>query len=599
MSHKKLITFLICAAASLSSYAQTDLCSGTELVAHDITPGASIPEALRQMIGTRTLTEQRRSQSSGVLRKARAIRQGYASHASSTIGPLLQSVRDQEEPYNLLCPYYIHSNGRVSTERCLSGCVATSIEQIMAYYKYPAALLDTLHGWETPNYVIDDLLPGTAFDWDHYLFDYRNGWTEEQGMAIALPTLAAGMAVKMHYGLGSSAASTYTAVDALRRAFGYGMVRWADRVLYPPARWHAMLRHELANGRPIAYVGNNMEMSGHAFNIDGIDEQGYYHVNWGYNGCYDGWYDLDWLSPWEPYEFDADGMAYGFFSNQGALFMHPSADASPLEADSLDIDNLGIEVVKAEIPRKPLTEGYTAVDFTFKNTGTDDVTYTYEVFTYLPTDTAIFYQADYAGIAALNIPAGQTRTQRAFLKFHATGERLLGISHDDVTIPLTMPVTVEAGKTADIGWENLSYDITAPDTNDSGATLTATFTVDATNLRSDAYGSAIILYCLYEEGHADEDLRHFQIIDLPASQTQRLSVAFTHLKPATRYHFILRSPWTIRLTEEFTTPAATAVSPLPHDAGQGRSHSFDISGTPWTRQHGGIMIRDGKKWLTQ
>ena len=45
---------------------------------------------------------------------ARCVRQGYVASSPTTVGPLLLSIRDQEEPYNLLCPYWTYEDSTVS-----------------------------------------------------------------------------------------------------------------------------------------------------------------------------------------------------------------------------------------------------------------------------------------------------------------------------------------------------------------------------------------------------------------------------------------------------------------------------------------------------
>ena len=162
-------------------FAQSDLCIDGHFLAYDIARTGDMPEALRALLQGRTLTMSSSSLRLQGKRKAWHVSQRQSGYKPiSPVAPLLQSIRDQEAPYNDLCPYWTYSDGHVSTERCLSGCVATAIEQVLAYYRYPEVLKDTLHGWETDNYTIPDMLPGTRFDWDHYLLDYRDGWTEVQ-----------------------------------------------------------------------------------------------------------------------------------------------------------------------------------------------------------------------------------------------------------------------------------------------------------------------------------------------------------------------------------------------------------------------------------
>ncbi|MBQ7495015.1 MAG: C10 family peptidase [Bacteroidaceae bacterium] len=593
----------------LVAYSQQSLLTEDGVLAHGITRTGVMPEALRQMLQGRSWQVVKGKDGAHRTYKSYKTYMTYKTDMPhETIGPLLQSIRAQEEPYNLLCPHWTDENGVTSEARCLSGCVATAIEQVMAYYRYPEALLDTLHGWSTDNYVIEDMLPGTRFDWDNYLLDYRGGWTEAQGLAIALPSLAAGMAVHMNYGLGSSGASVWRALEPLQRALGYGMVRYYDRVLYTPARWNAMLRHELEQGRPIVYAGHNMDLGGHAFNIDGIDTQGFYHVNWGYNGYYDGWYDLDLLDPWEPIDRPENGYISGFFCNQSALFMHPSPDAEPLEPDTLALDSLGVVLENVAFLRQPDVMGYVQADFDFVNTGKDSVTYTYEVMTWLPTDTAIFYQADYVGLAGLTLAPGERRTLRNYLRFYEKGERIMGISHDDVTIPFQMPVTVVQGQRAQLEWGEVTAQMTESD--EATGICSYRFTVPVSNQASGGYAADRVCYCLYADGMENEDTRHYTVLALPGGESETLEVTFTHLQPATHYTFLVRSPWLVRVQTDFTTPAPTAVAPLLHQMVNGKWQNgkwqngkwlngkwFDLQGRPAPSPTRGIIIQNGKKWL--
>lgn len=556
-------------------------------VAYGISRTGIMPEALQQLLrGREWQVTDETSKPSGTFKASKV--------PGMTIGPLLQSIRAQEEPYNLLCPQWTDEKGVTSEAHCLSGCVATAIEQVMAYYRYPEALIDTLFGWSTDHYVIEDMLPGTRFDWDNYLLDYRGDWTEEQGLAIALPSLAAGMAVHMNYGLGSSGASVWRALEPLQRALGYGMVRYYDRILYTPARWNAMLRHELEQGRPIVYAGHNMDLGGHAFNIDGIDTQGFYHVNWGYDGYYDGWYDLDLLDPWEPIDRPENGYIVGFFCNQSALFMHPSPEAEPLEPDTLSLDNLGVVLENVTFLRQPDVMGYVQADFDFVNTGRDSVTYTYEVMTWLPTDSAIFYQADYVGLAGLTLAPGERRTQRNYLRFYEQGERLLGISHDDVTIPFQMPVTIVQGQRAQLQWGDVTAQLI--DTDEETGLNSYRFTVPVRNRASGGYAADHVCYCLYADGMEAEDTRHYSVLALPGGEEETLEFTFTHLQPATHYTLLVRCPWTIRTQTDFTTPAPTVVAPLLGSQIV-KSKWFDLQGRPATSHSQGILIQNGKKWL--
>lgn len=600
-----LLLWLVCLSPLA---AQHELRVDGELLAHGVNRTGQVPPALRSLLqGRRLSVTQATAFRSGqcvppsrMMQRRKASRRYRSSSAITTVAPLLASIRDQQEPYNMLCPRWTYDDGSVSEERCLSGCVATCIEQIMAYYRYPEVLLDTLHGWSTPHYTIDDLLPGTRFDWDHYLLDYRDGWTEAQGQAIALVSLACGMAVHMNYGLSSSGANTSRAVEPLRKAFGYGMVTFAERISYSPEQWHALIQHELACGRPVAYTGHNMALSGHAFNIDGVDAQGYYHVNWGYNGCYDGWFDLDWLNPWEPTDRDPQGIAEGMFCNQALLMMHPSAEAKPLDVDTLDIDNLGITLRDVTFLRQPDLQDYVPADFRFYNDGDAPVTYTYEVMTYLPTDTAIFEQADYVGLSAITLQPREEKVQRVYLNFDEKGERILGISHDDVTIPFTRPVTIAQGVAPKLEWGSAELTLTKMATGEYEATVS----ISVANRAAAGYAGSLVTLCLCPDGLEDEDLRHWWVLALPGGQEEVRTVTFSHLQPDTYYHFRLRCPWQVQSELRFWTKTTDDAihdiverDGLDADGTSPMAHTFDIAGRRLGNTARGLVIQKGKKWM--
>lgn len=64
---------------------------------------------------------------------------------------------------------------------------------------------------------------------------------------------------------------------------------------YSDDEWFNMIYRNLASGHPIAYSGDNSESYssiGHAFVVDGYNNDGEMHINWGWNGNMDGFFDL-------------------------------------------------------------------------------------------------------------------------------------------------------------------------------------------------------------------------------------------------------------------------------------------------------------------
>lgn len=569
-------------ALPLSAQRHVLRCGG-RVVAHSLhfnpdRPTEDMPDGLRELL------------------RAYRLQSRYAERMrGKAVSPLLPSVRHQQEPFNRSCPYYTDNEGRTSTERCVSGCVATCLEQVLSYYRYPAVLADTLHGWQTEHYTIADVLLGRRIDWEGILSDYRDGYSERQAQAVADLTYYCGMAVRMNWGLSSSGANLGLAVEPLRRVFGYRTAVHLSRALYATPTWNAMLRHELEAGRPVCYTGHNLAMNGHAFNIDGVDEEGFYHLNWGYGGDWDGYFDLDYLNPFESKDDATDlGQQEGLFCNQTALFLHPSEVALEI-GDSLrsEVAFGGVKVEYVTFRRPPDLQYYTTADFTMTNTTADSLNFTFEVLTYLPTDTAIFRQADYVGLTAVNLAPGERRTWPVYCRFREAGERILAFSADDETLPFRMPVSVVRGTTPVLRFGEPDCRLTR-----YGEELVLDAAVDIANEAVAGYSGNLVTFCLFPEG-SEVDERHWEVLSLAAGDTYRARARFRHLVDGQTYTLKVRSPWEVRTERTFTVnadEAADGLQPLTEEETKTGTAVYDLSGRriPHPRTKG-LYMRNGKK----
>lgn len=225
----------------------------------------------------------------------------------SVVEPLIKTKWGQNGPYNLLCPPDIGDHS-------VTGCVATAMAQVMNYYQYP----NTGQGkcsYTTPTtkwFVYTDLSK-TTFDWPFMLNEYST-YSKEQGDAVAELMFSCGASVEMNYNYTESGAQGANVAPALINNFNYqNTAKYVVRTDYTSEEWHAIIDNELQNGRPIIYDSFNQELTfGHSYIVDGIDKDGLYHINWGWNGDYDGYFALDALKPGDgrdiSYEQD---MIYG------------------------------------------------------------------------------------------------------------------------------------------------------------------------------------------------------------------------------------------------------------------------------------------------
>lgn len=214
------------------------------------------------------------------------------------INPLLGGIEwGQDHPYNALCPT---KDGKSTP----SGCVATALSQIMMYHRYP------LHGngsidyhTRTNNFHITRDFEHTYFDWDQMRETYSAVVSDKRIVApIATLLTTVGAAVQMDYDIDGSGAFDDNALYGLKNYLGYDSdAFFADIEDYSAELWHNVLQQELIEGRPVYYTGTSGGASGHAFVIDGMQKGSdglmYYHVNWGWDGRYNGYYLLNALKP--------------------------------------------------------------------------------------------------------------------------------------------------------------------------------------------------------------------------------------------------------------------------------------------------------------
>ena len=222
------------------------------------------------------------------------VRQWRAERAgSAAVAPLLDGIKwDQREPYNNRCPLY------EGTNRSVTGCVATAMAQVMMYYQYPKELKTTIKAYNTQTYGIQipEISSGATYDWDNMLPDYsKSDYNSAQADAVAKLMYHCGAAVKMDYGP-SSRANVTPAILATYFGYDADLMQDLTRTVFTLQQWMTLIDNELKAKRPILYSGQASD-EGHEFVCDGSDGKGLYHINWGWGGYQDGYFDLTILQP--------------------------------------------------------------------------------------------------------------------------------------------------------------------------------------------------------------------------------------------------------------------------------------------------------------
>lgn len=228
-----------------------------------------------------------------ILAEQRALK-ADGRYQQPKIEPLLGVIAwNQNTPYNKMCPIYKGSS------LSATGCVATAMAQVMMYYKYPKELKATIPAYTTATnkLKVNAISEGEKYDWDNMLPTYTEGeYNTTQADAVAKLMFHCGAAVQMDYGPSSGA---LVRPEDMSTYFGYDadLLQEVYRSVYTLAEWKKILDRELEAKRPILYGGARSYERGHQFVCDGSDGEGLYHINWGWSGVSDGYFDITLLDP--------------------------------------------------------------------------------------------------------------------------------------------------------------------------------------------------------------------------------------------------------------------------------------------------------------
>jgi len=232
--------------------------------------------------------------------KASTVNTSLTSISDVRVAPLIQSRWGQtgvcgQRFYNYFTP-----------EQYPAGCVATAMAQLMRFHQYPSASSGT------PCFEIQiDGIPetwclrggdgaGGAYDWALMPFVPDCGFTDAERQAIGSLCHDAGVSVGMSYTPGGSGASLGRATLELQNTFAYSNVRSGKH--WDGSGWgnigealNTLANPNLDAGYPVmlGIAGDGVEAhavlaDGYGYHISTL----YHHLNMGWNGSSDAWYNL-------------------------------------------------------------------------------------------------------------------------------------------------------------------------------------------------------------------------------------------------------------------------------------------------------------------
>ena len=219
---------------------------------------------------------------------------GYPTEMGGNDGMMLAKW-DQSAPYNSVIKEQLSGD-------YLTGCVATAMAQIMYHHKWPVKGTgnhnynpDYANGQSDFNGTVSAKFDRTTYDWDNMLPVYTNGkYNDVQAEAVGTLMYHCGVSVEMQYGLQASGAHDNDVATALETYFSYS-TKFYSRDIYTEREWMGIIYEEISNNRPVLYGGVALTPptpSGHAFVFDGYDASGRVHVNWGWSGSGNGFFNV-------------------------------------------------------------------------------------------------------------------------------------------------------------------------------------------------------------------------------------------------------------------------------------------------------------------
>lgn len=244
-----------------------------------------------------------------------------------SIGPIMNTHWNQFFPYNK------------QTYSMPTGCVATAMAQIMFHHKWPAqGVGSNKYHSSTLSRELSADFTKSQYKWDKMLpsYGYNDDKNTEACDAVALLMHDIGIAFNMQYTRNGSGAYSDKAAEGMKKHFNYS-TSLLKKTNEGTAQFTNIIRNELANSFPV-YISGNPKVGGegHAWVVEGIDEDDLLYMNFGWGGQADGYYSLHSLAVAKT-GAEFNGRALTFGTGIEIVLVHPNKEGSkPIDNEYTD-----------------------------------------------------------------------------------------------------------------------------------------------------------------------------------------------------------------------------------------------------------------------
>jgi hypothetical protein len=245
-----------------------------------------------------------------------------ASVSEVWVDPFVQSHWNQDDVSGSPCYNYYTPNNYPT------GCVATAMAQVMRYHSWPTTGI----GVKSFSIKIDGVSQsastrggngsGGAYDWSQMPYDPQSGVTTAQRQAIGALLYDAGVTANMSYYSSGSSASLVDADQELTTTFKYSNSIYTQSFTSSgDDRLWNILNANLDAQLPVI-LGISRTGGGHAVVADGygyIGDTLYHHINMGWGGSDNAWYQLPTIDATYTYTVIDDAVYNIYTSGTGEI----------------------------------------------------------------------------------------------------------------------------------------------------------------------------------------------------------------------------------------------------------------------------------------
>ncbi len=247
------------------------------------------------------------------------------SDSNVRVVPLVKSKWGQGDVCGKNCYNYYTPNNYPC------GCGATAMAQLIRYHQHPTTGIGVheftikVDGVEQTAYTRGGDGSGGPYRWSDMVLAPDCSMSETQRQAIGALCYDAGVALMIAYSADGSSVGTWATAEAAKTVFKYShavigynldFLSWSLRNIGPGL--NGMVNPNLDANNPVMLViFHSEEDSGHAVLCDGYGYNSstlYHHLNMGWYGWYDAWYNLPTISSDPPFNV-VDGCIYNIFTS--------------------------------------------------------------------------------------------------------------------------------------------------------------------------------------------------------------------------------------------------------------------------------------------